>query len=184
MDDQDVWKGWLAAATRLLAVLGPAERHAWQLTADQVRSRKQRLYELTAVPGVSALCSGCRGACCAGGEHHLTPLDLLVSLTAGIPPFAPDFTATCCPYLGSEGCQMTPEFRPFPCLSFVCGASDERFSVAQRTAILGAEASLRELSRTLAALHGPWLIRGLFLAPLAAFPSQLFSAGGSHERYP
>ena len=184
MDDQDAWKGWLAAVTRMLASLGPAERHAWKLTADRVRSHKERLSELTAAPGAAALCSACRGACCAGGKHHLTPLDLLVSLAAGNPPLTPRFHDLPCPYLDRSGCRMAPEFRPFPCLSFVCEAIDGRFSTAQQALIQQAEAELLEIYRELAAVHGDWLTRGLFLAPVSPLPTRLFPPGGSHERCP
>ncbi|WP_020676989.1 hypothetical protein [Geopsychrobacter electrodiphilus] len=89
-------------------------------------------------------CSDCRGDCCELGHNHLTLANLLLLLSQEIPVPTLDYKKTC-PLLGDQGCLLTPQQRPYACISFLCDRLEPQLSPDQISHFYALEAELRRL---------------------------------------
>jgi hypothetical protein len=120
LTDQEKWADAVMVVRREYGELSEEARAALAGMAAALRLEKREFHSLTAGMGSERLCADCMGACCRSGKYHFSVVDLLVFLSGGEEIVKPSFQVGCCPYMGKDGCQMEPSFRPFPCITFHC----------------------------------------------------------------
>lgn len=128
MTDAELWRRGVAGVETDYLVLPSAVRSSLRKTVEAVKSCKLALQLLADKASCGDSCALCRGACCRSGKYHFTVVDLLVFLVDGIELFSPRFDQGVCPYLGANGCLMSPSYRPFNCIIFICDSVEERLS--------------------------------------------------------
>jgi hypothetical protein len=163
MNDQQQWLAAVRAVADEFADLEPHVRAQVGELAGEIRSRKAQLHALVAEHDIAALCRECGGQCCALGRLHFTVVDLLAFLSAGEPLFTPEFAAPDCPYLRAEACLMTPAFRPYNCVSFICEQVEALLTSAELADFYHQEQVLRRLYRQMEALFGNRFMHGLLV---------------------
>jgi len=104
----------------------------------ELQLQMQQLF--TQADGLNQCCQ-CQGGCCDHGHNHMTLVNLLSSLLAHKLPKA-DFNKSC-PFMGSHGCTLTVETRPFNCVTFICDKIENRMSASQREEFYDLEHQLR-----------------------------------------
>ena len=112
------WSLIVDQVTAEYQALSAAERHWIRCRLRRIARLQRALEELFRVASGAELCRCCRGQCCAHGHNHMTLVNLLGCLDSGrLPP--PDFSLVC-PFLGSRGCRLESDVRPYNCISFIC----------------------------------------------------------------
>ena len=129
-----------------------------------------------AAGGVDA-CTGCDGACCGCGRHHVTLTNVLAYLVAGEDPPAPDFSRSC-PYLDAEGCRLPVARRPYNCITFFCEILDSRLDGAARERLHALDAQLRNEYLRVAERYPAAGLRGLWISLGRLGDDQLLRASG------
>ncbi|RMF47756.1 MAG: hypothetical protein D6751_01960 [Deltaproteobacteria bacterium] len=156
---------WIDLVARLQGELTALEQEeiVWLLRQVERIERLQRsLHELALSADAEAVCADCRGACCERGLHHLNLANLLSFLLRGESPPAPDFFATC-PMLGTSGCLLPVERRPFNCVTFICESVEDRLDPEARERFYRLEAQLREIYGCLAGRYPAATLRGIWI---------------------
>jgi hypothetical protein len=106
---------------------------------------KQQMLDLVLSAGSSSACCSCGGECCRFGKYHVTVLDVLAYCATDTDPVIPDFSKSPdCPYSNSDGCLMSPRFRPMTCVVFNCDLVENLLSESDRAALQKFEQTLRE----------------------------------------
>jgi hypothetical protein len=158
---------WSAAVQQVAAeyaTLPPSLRErVGELTAA-IRAAKREFQGMAAASGAEKICAACRGLCCGHGKHHFTVVDLLSLLAASRETPVPAFATPDCPYHDGTGCSMSPEFRPFNCIIFLCEEIENETPVAARVRLETLEKELRRLYLNLEQLLGNRFANGLLIA--------------------
>jgi hypothetical protein len=139
---QQLWSRIITQVTEEFAALPAAERHWLEQQLQLVADLQLRIHTLFAQAAGEEHCRNCRGECCGHGSFHFNLANLLGYLVRDVPLLMPDFTASC-PYLGTGGCRIPPELRPFNCVTFICDVIDERLNAGQREDFYRLERQLR-----------------------------------------
>lgn len=108
-------------------------------------------------------CRDCRGDCCALGHNHMTLANLLLLLDRGDKIPLLDFAATC-PLLGSAGCVLAAEQRPYNCISFLCDRIEDRLTADEVERFYTLERELRGCYQAFAARYAGGGMSGMLLA--------------------
>lgn len=166
MTDHEKWEGALETVRREFFLLSPLLRAEIATRCTTIRSLKLELHEIAESADCADLCALCRGACCTAGKYHFTVIDLLAYLSCGRDLFTPRFAEAAngggCPYAGSRGCLMEPQFRPYTCITFICEEVEDRLpSGSERFYLLAGE--LRSLYADLERLFQKRFISGLIM---------------------
>jgi len=164
LTDQESWADALRVVRQEYGELRGDVRTALAEMTDELRREKREMHSLTADMGAERLCAACRGACCRTGKYHFSVVDLLVFLSGGEEIVKPSFQAGCCPFMGTEGCQMDPSLRPFPCITFCCEELHALMApaVAHQLAVL--EKAVRACYHRIEGLFGKPLMKSLLIA--------------------
>ena len=142
---QTNWPDWPAVLQRInleLTVLSQIERDWLKERLAVIETTQLALDELFCKVGGLDACTGCDGACCVCGRHHITLTNLLAYLLQGEETPAPDFSCTC-PYLGEQGCLLPVAKRPYNCITFFCETLDDRLDSVDREQLRTLDRQLR-----------------------------------------
>ena len=107
-------------------------------------------------------CAACHGECCAKGHNHMTLANLLAFVSQGELPPTADFSRTC-PFLGSLGCLISAERRPYNCISFVCDTIENYLTSEQIEEFYSLEGQLRSTYLDFAERYAGGGLTGLLL---------------------
>ena len=160
---QTDWPALVLRINRELAVLDEVERSWLKDRLAVIAATQQQLDELFARAGGSDACTGCDGACCGCGRHHLTLTNLLAYLLEGESPPAPDFNSTC-PFLGERGCRLPVDRRPYNCITFFCEILEDRLAPGEREQLRHLDHQLRSEYQRVAERYPAASLRGLWIA--------------------
>lgn len=164
MTDQELWNAAVRQIVQAWRSYAPSLTERLTGLLHQVGACKESLHALATAGGGDRHCVSCRGACCFGGKHHVTIIDLLAHLALGVELFTPRFGAPVCPYAGPDGCLMVPRLRPRTCIVFLCDAVQEGMGGEQLTAVVRLERELELLYRDIGNLLAIPPARSLLLA--------------------
>lgn len=146
----------------------PAEEAAWlRGRLHRIADLQRQLHQLFLAADGLDVCLRCAGACCGSGTHHLTLANLLALIDGGEGVPSPDFSRSC-PWLGENGCRLSPGKRPFNCVTFVCEQIEQRLSQEQLAAFYRLEKELREEYLQIARRYVGGSLQGILLATLRA----------------
>jgi hypothetical protein len=163
---QNNWPDWPALLQRInreITTLSILERQWLKQRLAVIAATQLALDELFSKAGGADVCTGCDGACCGCGRHHLTLTNLLAYLLEGEAPPAPDFSCTC-PYLGDLGCRLPVARRPYNCITFFCEILEERLTPAQCEQLRTLDRQLRNEYQRVAERYPAASLRGLWIA--------------------
>jgi hypothetical protein len=163
MTDTTTWQLAVAAVTKEFSRLSPGERDRFSSLAEEVWSSKTALHAIAAAADCGGICTDCGGECCRTGKYHFTLVDLLVYLSRGEDLFEPGFNRPHCPYLGPEGCFMTPGYRPYTCVTFNCDRVMAFLEPSDEERLVRLERELRGLYGRFGVLLGRRVMDGLLL---------------------
>lgn len=145
MNERDRWDRAIAAVSADYAAFPPELRERVAGVAGTLRRVRGELHCLAGEMESAAICASCGGECCMRGKYHVTVVDILVILAEGAPLFVPRFGRDVCPYLEDHGCMMSPDFRPFPCITFNCERVEDLWEPERVEAFYRSERQLRSL---------------------------------------
>ncbi|MRR06593.1 MAG: hypothetical protein EG828_06550 [Deltaproteobacteria bacterium] len=163
MTDQELWDRAVALGRVEYQGLSESVKAQVQTIGAAMRQQKLEMYSLAGGAAVVATCADCGGLCCQKGKYHFSVIDLLMYLSTGKELITPLFRETPCPFLGTEGCLMAPEYRPFTCITFHCERLESLLAPADLEQISLLERGLRGLCRQLEELFGVRMMQGLLL---------------------
>ena len=163
MTDEELWRTGIAALAREYGALSPTPRERVVDLAAQVREAKQAIHDCVAAVNACGICADCGGECCARGKNHVTVIDLLVCQVEGRELVSPRFDHDLCPYLGENGCQMAPSYRPFTCIIFNCDRVEGLMAPAEKDRLYKAEHRLRAVYGEFEKLFGKRFMAGLLI---------------------
>lgn len=149
MTDQERWVKGVAAVRNEYAALSRGLRVRLAEFTAAVKLRKKMLQAIVDKVCAGEICAGCRGECCARGKYHFTVVDLLAYLADDRQLFTPCFEEGICPYLGEYGCRMSPEYRPYNCITFNCEQIEVLLSPQELARFYAVERELRGLYESL-----------------------------------
>ena len=140
-----------------------ADERLWldQHVAEVIRLKLQMHRMFDAVGGRTA-CAECDGACCERGQQHMTLVEVLTALLREIELPSPEADATC-PFLTRQGCSLSPEMRPFNCVTFNCEQIEDCFNAEQQYLFYALEKQLRELYAEFEVRYVGASLRGLVI---------------------
>jgi hypothetical protein len=165
VNDQAVWEQAVTTAGNWYFGLPPDIRAALDGLLEKIIEFKQKLVELVAASGSSAICRTCGGECCLLGRYHVTVLDILAYRKAGVEPVVPDFNASpACPYSDASGCLMAPRYRPVTCVIFNCQMLEDRLTTSERRTLHEYEGRLRATVARAGRIHDIRTDRPLLLS--------------------
>ncbi len=163
MTDRETWNLAAAAVTAEFAALPPARQALVAELAGAVKDGKQALHAVVAGVSAGEICASCGGECCLTGKFHVTVVDLLVYLAEGRELFTPSFDQGHCPYLCTQGCLMSPPYRPFICVTFNCEQVESLLEPAEKERSVLIERELRTLYGKFEELFGNRFMGGLLM---------------------
>lgn len=134
MTDFQTWDAAVAALREELELL-PVERKQFLVdVVGRIMSVKQRLGSMCDdVVDCATICKRCGGQCCLAGKFHFTAVDLLAFLLTEVPLFTPNFgSLPGCPYSSGAGCLMSPAYRPYNCITFICDEIEEGLNLEEK----------------------------------------------------
>ncbi|RQW89700.1 MAG: hypothetical protein EHM79_02780 [Geobacter sp.] len=164
MTDQELWQRAVSIARVEYENLSDQVKAQVFGIGEAIRQNKLEMYSLAGGAAVVETCADCGGLCCEKGKYHFSAIDLLMYLSTGKELFTPSFRGTPCPFLGEEGCLMSPAYRPFTCITFHCERLEELIPSADLERMCHLERSLRVLCRQMEELFGNRLMQGLLLS--------------------
>ena len=160
------WPDWPAVLQRInhdLTALSQRERDWLKERLAVIEATQLALDELFCKVCGADACTGCDGACCACGRHHITLTNLLAYLLQGEEPPTPDLSCTC-PYLGEQGCLLPVARRPYNCITFFCETLDDRLDSVDREQLRTLDRQLRSEYQRVAERYPAASLRGLWIA--------------------
>ncbi len=160
------WPDWPDVLQRInheLTTLSKPERDWLKERLAVIEGIQLALDELFCKAGGVDACTGCDGACCDCGRHHITLTNLLAYLLNGEEPPAPDFSCVC-PYLGEQGCRLPVARRPYNCITFFCETLDNRLDSADREQLRTLDSQLRSEYQSVSERYPTASLRGLWIA--------------------
>lgn len=166
------WPALLHRVTRDLSTLSAAELFWLNERLGAIETLQVALDDLFCKANGLASCSGCDGACCGCGRHHLTMTNLLAYLLKGEQPPTPDFDRTC-PFLGERGCLLAVGRRPYNCITFFCDSLEEQLNEMEREQLRILDCQLRSEYQSIAERYPAASLRGLWIALERVGPGQL-----------
>lgn len=152
MSNDELWHVSIETASREFAGLDQQLLERTAAIVSEMMTVKSRIAMLFDGVNGGEICRLCRGECCQSGSYHFTVTDLLAYLVTGDTLFAPRFDSGVCPYLGEGGCVMSPSFRPYNCVTFVCDRVDAGMTPEDRERFAELSAGLRDLYQRMEAL--------------------------------
>ena len=163
MERSEVWRQLVERVAAEYAVLDPVERDWVGCNCERIAELQRQLDELFRRGEGEGTCRTCGGDCCALGHNHMTLANLLLLLSRGSEVPSLDFAATC-PLLGSAGCLLPAEVRPYNCISFLCDKIEDRLSASEVKRFYALEQELRSVYQAFAARYAGGGLSGLLLA--------------------
>lgn len=160
-DVSTVWQYGVETVLREVDELPSSLRTRLTELLVQIMRCKKTLFAVATEVDAADICQACGGACCSRGRYHFSAIDLLAYCITNTPLFTPDFTTGSCPFLLGNKCAMTPQYRPFTCITFHCEPMDELFSTDQRDQMRRLEANLTYMYDSLESLLATRLRGGL-----------------------
>jgi hypothetical protein len=157
------WSLLLQRINLEIAMLSVAEREWLKERLAVIAANQLALDELFSKADGAESCTGCDGACCGCGRHHITLTNLLAYLLEGEDPPAPDFSRTC-PYLGDSGCRLPVARRPYNCITFFCETLENRLNPVQCEQLRILDRQLRNEYQRIAERYPAASLRGLWIA--------------------
>lgn len=176
-DHRPDWPTLVQAIKREIAALGDVELAWLNERLAVIAATQQALDQLFCKAGGSTSCSGCDGACCGCGRHHLTLTNLLAYLLAGEEPPVPDFSRTC-PFLGETGCRLPVPRRPYNCITFFCEILEDQLNPDECEQLRSLDRRLRNEYQRVAHRYPGASLRGLWIALEQVGMGHLLSATG------
>jgi hypothetical protein len=137
------WQEGVRGVTGAFSILSEPDLERLRKLSLTMVEQKRAMQALASRVDAALHCAGCGGACCVSGKYHFSAVDLLVYLATGEPLFTPDFGNGLCPYLGDPGCLITPEYRPFNCITFNCERIEDLLSEDEVSGFYRMERELR-----------------------------------------
>lgn len=162
-NDHPDWPTLLQRLRSEVADLSEVEREWLKARLAVIADIQTALDELFRAAGGVDACTGCDGACCGCGRHHVTLTNVLAYLVAGEDPPAPDFSRSC-PYLGDTGCRLPVARRPYNCITFFCEMLDSRLEGVGRERLHALDSQLRKEYLRVAERYPAASLRGLWIA--------------------
>jgi hypothetical protein len=163
MTDKDTWDCATAAITAEFSRLPAGMRATVATAAAAIKACKAELQAVVSAVDAGTVCSSCGGACCMSGKYHFTAVDQLVYLVDDRELFEPGFGQGRCPYLGSRGCLMTPDYRPLTCIIFNCDLVEGLLDPTSKELLRTLEKELRGHYASLERLFGRRLMGGVLM---------------------
>ena len=143
MTDRAKWDLAVAAVAEEFSLLPAVRTSLVAEMAGEVKACKAEMHAVIARPGAGSVCAACGGECCRTGKYHFTVVDLLVYLSEGKALFLPRFEQALCPFLGDNGCLMTPPYRPFTCVTFNCDRVEALLGLSEKARLTCLEQEIR-----------------------------------------
>jgi hypothetical protein len=144
LEDKQNWVCAVEAARIKYEQLPVDAKSVLNTIIDEIMRLKDELLGLTLAKGGAEICSACGGICCNNGKFHVSVLDLMACFYSSTEPPAPDFgKSPLCPYGGSDGCFMAPNFRPVTCVIFNCEQVDGLIDGDERVRLNECERQIR-----------------------------------------
>lgn len=163
MTDRETWDQAVAVVAKGFEGLSPSRRAAAAKAVAATKACKNELHTIVAGVSAAEICASCGGECCRTGKYHFTVVDLLAYLADGKQLFTPRFGRQVCPYLGEEGCQMEPAYRPYNCVTFNCEQVEALLEPEALERLVCLERQLRGHYGTVEDLFGARLMGGLLM---------------------
>lgn len=157
------WQDIVARVVAEYALLPVAEKRWIRKQLKQIEALQRQLDQLFSAADGEAVCRYCRGDCCAHGHNHLTLANLLSFVCREQPLPRADFSHTC-PFLGSSGCRLAVESRPYNCVTFICDKIEATLTSSEKTDFYCCERRLRTLYGEFAARYPGAAMTGLLIA--------------------
>lgn len=160
---QPDWPALLQRIKHELEALDCAEKAWLKERLDCIAVLQIELDALFCKAGGVAACTGCDGACCSCGRHHVTLTNLLSYLLEGETPPVPDYSRTC-PYLGEKGCLLIVARRPYNCITFFCETLENQLDAVDCERLRTLDRALRNEYERVAERYPAASLRGLWIA--------------------
>lgn len=149
MTDQELWRLGVSQIEEQFEALAEDDQGAIRSGAGKLMSVKAAMHALVDTINGAVICADCGGLCCVSGKYHFSAVDLIVYYVTGTELFIPDFAGKGCIYLQGERCLMSPQLRPFNCITFVCEQLEVRLPPGQKELFYALERELRNLYQDL-----------------------------------
>jgi hypothetical protein len=160
---QPDWPALLQRIKLELVALGSDEKAWLKERLAIIATTQVKLDELFCKAAGMVACSGCDGACCGCGRHHVTLTNLLAYLLEGETPPTPDFSRTC-PFLGERGCLLAVDRRPYNCITFFCETLEDQLDAGDCEQLRSLDRQLRNQYQLMAERYPAASLRGLWIA--------------------
>lgn len=171
------WPALLQRIKLELNALGDAETLWLKERLASIAALQRALDELFCKADGRGACTGCDGACCGCGRHHVTLTNLLAYLLEDEIPPPPDFSRTC-PYLGERGCLLTVDRRPYNCITFFCETLEDQLGADDCVHLRTLDRRLRKEYQRIADRYPAATLRGLWIALQRIGDGALLSSTG------
>jgi hypothetical protein len=158
-----LWTRRVAEVADLFRALPDRVRNELAPLAREIRRLKSDLQRIADEVSAGEICAQCGGECCRSGRYHVTVIDIVVYLDAGVVPPEPPFTAGSCPYLSAAGCIFPPAFRPFNCITFNCDRIEGLLEPPVLDAFCRSVAAVRAARQSVADLLAGTVRQGILL---------------------
>jgi len=162
--DRELWDQAVAAITAEYADLPGSLKEILREKAVILRQLKGSLHRLAEEMHGASICAACGGECCVRGKCHVTVVDIIVMLVSGVHLSEPRFGRDFCPQLGERGCLMSPEFRPFNCITFNCERVEGLWEPGRIDSFYRLERDLRQHYGELEQLFDNRFMKGLLMS--------------------
>lgn len=147
--DYELWRQGVVQITRTVENL-PAMVVAQAKSAiRELLDLKSAMHAVVEKSAGASICAACGGKCCRCGKYHLSAVDLVAYLMTGKDVFTPNFSGNGCLFLNLDSCLMSPEYRPFNCITFVCELLEDNFTGQDKDSFYSMERELRLLYQEL-----------------------------------
>ncbi|WP_088536351.1 hypothetical protein [Geobacter sp. DSM 9736] len=163
MTDREKWERAVAAVRLEYGGLSQEVKERVLFLLKRVQRGKERVHQRAAGLNGAEICAACGGQCCMTGKHHFTVIELLTYLAKEEDLFTPRFDSGRCPYLGDDGCLMSPSYRPFNCITFNCEQVDSLSQRSEAAVFMHVEKELREAYADVEGFFGNRFLHGLFI---------------------
>ncbi len=144
MVDKEIWRRGISQIVQAFEALTLEQKALLKSGIARLMFLKAALHSIVEKSNGEAACAACGGKCCVCGKYHFSAIDLIAYQATGKELFTPVFDGGMCPFLNSGSCLMSPEYRPFNCITFACEVLDGNFSFEENEKFYMLEQELRD----------------------------------------